>query len=95
VLTAAALRLHGATRIVSVLVISASVLVPFAIAPGMTTTGHLLSVATGAIALALLTRRGRSARPRRGAQQPAQFEPAQFEPAQLEPAQREPAPASA
>jgi len=55
VLTAAALRLPGPARIVSVLVIGASVLVPFAIAPGMTTTGHLLSVTFGAIALILLT----------------------------------------
>jgi hypothetical protein len=61
VLTAAALRMTGVTRIVSVLGIGASVLVPFAIVPGMTTTGHLLSVAIGAVAVALLTRRDRPA----------------------------------
>jgi hypothetical protein len=62
VLTAAVLRLAGRTRIVSVLAVAVSVLVPFALAPGMTTTGHLLSMAIGAIAMALLTRRGRSAK---------------------------------
>ena len=63
VLTAAALRLHGLTRIVSLVAIGASVLVPIAIAPGLTTTGHLLSVAIGATSMALLTRRsGRASR---------------------------------
>jgi hypothetical protein len=57
VLTAAALRLPRPARIVAVLGIGASVLVPFAIEPGMTATGHLLSVTIGAIALVLLTRR--------------------------------------
>jgi hypothetical protein len=41
------------------LIVSLSVLVPFPLTPGMTTTGHLLSVAIGAATMTLPQRRGR------------------------------------
>lgn len=59
VLAASVLLLVGRARLVGVLAVSASVLVPFLIAPGMTSTGHVLAVAVGAATMALLQRRAR------------------------------------
>jgi len=57
VLAAAALRLTGRARILAVLAVGAGVLIPFAIAPGMTTTGHLLAATIGPLTMAPLLRR--------------------------------------
>jgi hypothetical protein len=58
VLGAAALRLQGRTRLLAVAALAAAVIVPFALDPEMTTTGHLLAVAIGPLtALALRPRR--------------------------------------
>ncbi len=59
VLAASVLVLTGWARLVGLLSVSVCVLVPFLIAPGMTSTGHVLSVAVGATAMALIQRRAR------------------------------------
>jgi len=56
VLAASVLLLVGRARLVGVLAVSACVLVPFLIAPGMTSTGHVLAVAVGAATMALMQR---------------------------------------
>jgi hypothetical protein len=57
VLAALSLRLKGRARILAGTAIAAAVVIPVAVAPGMTTTGHLLSVVIGALAATLLRRR--------------------------------------
>jgi hypothetical protein len=57
VLAAAALRLTGRARILAVLAVAAGVLIPFAIDPGMTTTGHLLAATIGPLTMTPLLRR--------------------------------------
>jgi hypothetical protein len=56
VLAASVMSLVGRARLLGLLMVSLSVLVSFLLAPGMTTTGHLLSVAIGAATMALLNR---------------------------------------
>ena len=56
VLAASVLLLVGRARLVGVLAVGACVLVPFLIAPGMTSTGHVLGVAVGAATMALMQR---------------------------------------
>jgi rhomboid family protein len=56
VLAASVLLLVGRARLVGVLAVGACVLVPFLIAPGMTSTGHVLAVAVGAATMALMQR---------------------------------------
>ncbi|HEY2041756.1 MAG TPA: rhomboid-like protein [Jatrophihabitans sp.] len=58
-LAASVLLLTGRAKLAGALIVSASVLVPFLLTPGMTTTGHVLSVAIGAATMTLLQRRGR------------------------------------
>lgn len=57
VLAAVAVRLRGRARLLAVTAVGAAVLIPFLIAPDMSTTGHLLSAALGPITMALLPRR--------------------------------------
>jgi hypothetical protein len=57
VLAAAALRLTGRVRILAVLAVGAAVLIPFAIDPGMSTTGHVLAAAIGPLTMTPLLRR--------------------------------------
>lgn len=52
-LAAAAITQTGRLRHLAILVVGGAVLLPFALAPGMTTTGHVLSVAIGAVAVTL------------------------------------------
>ena len=59
VLAASVLLLVGRARLVGVLAVGVCVLVPFLIAPGMTSTGHVLAVAVGAAAMALMQRHAR------------------------------------
>jgi hypothetical protein len=59
VLAASVLLLTGWARLVGLLSVSVCVLVPFLIAPGMTSTGHVLSVAVGAATMALMQRHAR------------------------------------
>jgi hypothetical protein len=59
VLAASVLLLTARAKLAGVLIVSLSVLVPFLLTPGMTTTGHLLSVAIGAATMTLPQRRGR------------------------------------
>jgi rhomboid family protein len=59
VLAASVLLLVGRARLVGVLAVGVCVLVPFLIAPGMTSTGHVLAVAVGAATMALMQRHGR------------------------------------
>ena len=59
VLAASVLLLVGRARLVGVLAVGVCVLVPFLIAPGMTTTGHVLAVAVGAATMALMQRHAR------------------------------------
>jgi hypothetical protein len=56
VLAASVLLLVGRARLVGALAVGACVLVPFLIAPGMTSTGHVLAVAVGAATMALMQR---------------------------------------
>jgi len=56
VLAASVLLLVGRARLVGALAVGACVLVPFLIAPGMTSTGHVLGVAVGAATMALMQR---------------------------------------
>jgi hypothetical protein len=58
-LAASVLLLTGRAKAAGVLIVSGCVLVPFLQAPGMTTTGHVLSVAIGAATMTVLQRRGR------------------------------------
>lgn len=60
VLAALALRMSGRARILAVTAVAAAVLIPFALDPEMTTTGHLLAVLIGPASAALLTRARRS-----------------------------------
>lgn len=62
-LAASVLLLRGRAKVAGVLIVSGCVLVPFLQAPGMTTTGHVLSVAIGAATMTLLQRRGRRRHP--------------------------------
>lgn len=59
VLAASVLLLVGRARLVGVFAVSVCVLVPFLIAPGMTSTGHVLAVAVGAATMALMQRHAR------------------------------------
>jgi rhomboid family protein len=59
VLAASVLLLVGRARLVGVLAVGGCVLVPFLIAPGMTSTGHVLAVAVGAATMALMQRHAR------------------------------------
>lgn len=59
VLAASVLLLTGWARLVGLLSVSVCVLIPFLIAPGMTSTGHVLSVAVGAAAMPLIQRHAR------------------------------------
>lgn len=54
VLAAAAWRLPGRARVAAVIALGAAVGIPFVLAPGLTTTGHLLAAALGPVVLALL-----------------------------------------
>jgi len=56
VLAAAAFRLRGRIRLLAVTAVGAAVLIPFALAPGMSTTGHLLAAALGPLTMRLLPR---------------------------------------
>ena len=56
VLAASVLLLVGRARLVGVLAVGACVLVPFLMAPGLTSTGHVLAVAVGAATMALMQR---------------------------------------
>jgi hypothetical protein len=58
-LAASVLLPVGRARLVGVLAVGVCVLVPFLIAPGMTSTGHVLAVAVGAATMALMQRHGR------------------------------------
>ncbi len=60
VLAAAALRLKGRARILAAAAVGAAVVIPFVVSPGMTTTGHLLSVVIGPLTAALSLRRSRA-----------------------------------
>ena len=57
VLAAGAFRLTGRLRLLSLAAVGAAVLIPIGVAPGMTTTGHLLAAALGPLTMAALTRR--------------------------------------
>jgi hypothetical protein len=57
VLAASAMLLTRKTKLAGLLLVSACVLVPFVLSPGMTTTGHVLSVAIGAAAMMTFRRR--------------------------------------
>jgi len=57
VLAAVAFRLRGRIRLLAVTAVGAAVLIPFALAPGMSTTGHLLAAALGPVTMRLLPRR--------------------------------------
>jgi hypothetical protein len=59
VLAASVLVLVGRARLVGVLAVGVCVLVPFLIAPGMTSTGHVLAAAVGAATMALMQRHAR------------------------------------
>ena len=59
VLAAAGLRLTGRLRLATLAAIGAAVLIPLAISPGMTTTGHLLAATIGPLTMAALSRRRR------------------------------------
>lgn len=59
VLAASVLLLVGRARLVGVFAVGVCVLVPFLIAPGMTSTGHVLAVAVGAATMALMQRHAR------------------------------------
>ncbi|HEY2834260.1 MAG TPA: hypothetical protein VGJ14_17680, partial [Sporichthyaceae bacterium] len=59
VLTASVLLLVGRARLVGLLAVSLCVLVPFLIAPDMTSTGHVLAVAVGGATMALIQRHAR------------------------------------
>jgi len=59
VLAAAGLRLTGRLRLATLAAIGAAVLIPLAISPGMTTTGHLLAATIGPLTMAALRRRRR------------------------------------
>jgi hypothetical protein len=59
VLAASVLTLNGRAKLVGIAIVSACVLVSFSVSPGMTTTGHVLSVALGAGTIMLLQRHGR------------------------------------
>jgi hypothetical protein len=59
VLAASVLLLVGRARLVGVLAVGVCVLVPFLIAPGMTSTGHVLAAAVGAATMALMQRHAR------------------------------------
>jgi hypothetical protein len=67
VLAATAFRLAGRVRVLTLLAVAAAVLIPVAVAPGMTTTGHLLAAALGPATMVLLRPRpaGRVRRPAR------------------------------
>ena len=56
VLAASVLLLVGRARLVGALAVGACVLVPFLMAPGLTSTGHVLAVAVGAATMALMQR---------------------------------------
>ena len=60
VLAASAMLLTRKTKLAGLLLVSACVLVPFVLSPGMTTTGHVLSVAIGAAAMMAFRRRSAS-----------------------------------
>jgi ABC-type branched-subunit amino acid transport system permease subunit len=62
VLAASVLLLAGRARLVGLVAVSLCVLVPFLIAPGMTSTGHVLAVAVGTATMALIQRRARRQR---------------------------------
>src|SRR6478609_6056284 len=59
VLAASVLLLVGRARLVGALAVGAGVLVPFLMAPGLTSTGHVLAVAVGAATMALMQRHAR------------------------------------
>jgi hypothetical protein len=59
VLAASVLLLVGRARLVGALAVGACVLVPFLMAPGLTSTGHVLAVAVGAATMALMQRHAR------------------------------------
>ena len=59
VLAASVLLPVGRARLMGVLAVGACVLVPFLIAPGMTSTGHVLAVTVGAVTMALIQRHAR------------------------------------
>ena len=67
VLAASVLLLTGRARLVGLLIVGIGVLVPLLIAPGMTPTGHVLSVAVGATTMALIQRRDRRHRAKQAA----------------------------
>ena len=60
VLAASAMLLTSKTKFAALLLVSACVLVPFIVSPGMTTTGHVLSVAIGGATMMALRRRSTS-----------------------------------
>ena len=62
VLAASVLLLTGRARLVGLLSVSACVLAPFVLAPGLTSTGHVLAVAVGAATMALIQLRARRRR---------------------------------
>jgi Rhomboid-like protein len=64
VLAASVLLLAGRARLVGLLAVGGCVLVPFLVAPGLTSTGHVLAVAVGAATMALIQRRARHQRMR-------------------------------
>jgi hypothetical protein len=64
VLAASVLLLAGRARLVGLVAVSLCVLVPFLIAPGMTSTGHVLAVAVGTATMALIQRCARRQRTR-------------------------------
>jgi hypothetical protein len=64
VLAASVLSLTGRAKLIGMLIVSVCVLVPFLLTPGMTTTGHVLSVAIGAVTMTLLQRRRHHGRQR-------------------------------
>lgn len=59
VLAASVLLLVGRARLVGLLAVGVCVLVPFLMAPGMTSTGHVLAVAVGAVTMTLMQRQAR------------------------------------
>ena len=56
VLAACALSLTGRARLLGALSVGTMVIVPFLLSPGMTTSGHVLSVAIGATSMTLILR---------------------------------------
>jgi hypothetical protein len=66
VLAALALRRTGRARLLACTAIAAAVVIPVAVAPGMTTTGHLLSVVIGPLVATLLRRRPSESSPSAG-----------------------------